>query len=101
LRKRTLLPAATPTTALLTALVDGRTGNYTDSPQNLPAGHDSAVGDINGDGYADLATGASQESVGAATTTGAVTVLYGSASGLTTTGVSTTGTPGYGTALNG
>ncbi|WP_328439495.1 FG-GAP-like repeat-containing protein [Streptomyces sp. NBC_00444] len=42
------------------------------------------LGDINGDGYADLAIGASGESTGAAATTGSVTVLYGSASGLTT-----------------
>ncbi|MGW0763037.1 hypothetical protein ACWD1Y_42380 [Streptomyces sp. NPDC002814] len=43
-----------------------------------------ALGDINGDGYADLAIGASGEATGAAATTGSVTVLYGSASGLTT-----------------
>ncbi|MFD5575142.1 FG-GAP-like repeat-containing protein [Streptomyces cadmiisoli] len=48
-----------------------------------------SVGDINGDGYADLAIGASGESTGAATTTGSVTVLYGSARGLTTTGAKT------------
>ncbi|OKK10047.1 FG-GAP repeat protein [Streptomyces sp. CB02400] len=38
------------------------------------------LGDIDGDGYADLAVGAAGENSGA----GAVTVLYGSASGLTT-----------------
>ncbi|WP_369171028.1 hypothetical protein AB5J49_25675 [Streptomyces sp. R28] len=53
------------------------------------------LGDINGDGYADLAVGASGENAGA----GAVTVLYGSATGLRTTGVqsftqNTTGVPG-------
>ena len=42
-----------------------------------------SLGDINGDGYADLAVGASGENAGA----GSVTVLYGSASGLKTTGV--------------
>jgi hypothetical protein len=54
-----------------------------------------SLGDINGDGYADLAVGASGENAGA----GSVTVLYGSASGLKTTGVqsftqNTTGVPG-------
>ncbi|GAA4304804.1 FG-GAP repeat protein [Streptomyces venetus] len=41
-----------------------------------------SLGDINGDGYADLAIGAAGENSAA----GAVTVLYGSASGLTTKG---------------
>ncbi|MFG2552296.1 integrin alpha [Streptomyces sp. NPDC048581] len=54
-----------------------------------------ALGDVNGDGYADLAVGASGENSGA----GAVTVLYGSASGLRTTGAqsftqNTAGVPG-------
>ncbi|MFF4487597.1 FG-GAP-like repeat-containing protein [Streptomyces sp. NPDC001544] len=43
------------------------------------------LGDLNADGYADLAVGASGEDSGA----GAVTVLYGSASGLRTTGAKT------------
>ncbi|MFI8305391.1 FG-GAP repeat protein [Streptomyces sp. NPDC085927] len=54
-----------------------------------------ALGDVNGDGYADLAVGTAGENSGA----GAVTVLYGSASGLTTKGAksftqNTTGVPG-------
>ncbi|WP_432194497.1 hypothetical protein [Streptomyces sp. bgisy027] len=54
-----------------------------------------SFGDVNGDGYADLAIGASGENSGA----GMVTVLYGSASGLRTTGVqsytqNTSGVPG-------
>ncbi|MEJ8670363.1 FG-GAP repeat protein [Streptomyces sp. MS1.AVA.1] len=58
-------------------------------------GSDVSLGDINGDGYADLAVGASGENSGA----GAVTVLYGSASGLRTTGAqsltqNTAGVPG-------
>jgi hypothetical protein len=58
-----------------------------------------ALGDIDGDGYADLAVGASYESVGSATTTGTATVLRGTAGGLTTTGAktwsqSTSGVPG-------
>ncbi|MEV7678953.1 FG-GAP-like repeat-containing protein [Streptomyces sp. NPDC088341] len=48
-----------------------------------------SLGDINGDGYADLAIGASGESTGAAATTGSVTVLYGSAAGLTTKAATT------------
>ncbi|WP_309059291.1 FG-GAP repeat protein [Streptomyces sp.] len=54
-----------------------------------------ALGDVNGDGYADLAVGAAGENGGA----GAVTVLYGTASGLTTDGSksytqNTAGVPG-------
>ncbi|MFF9485920.1 hypothetical protein [Streptomyces sp. NPDC014676] len=54
-----------------------------------------ALGDVDGDGYADLAVGAAGENNGA----GAVTVLYGSASGLTTGGAqyytqNTAGVPG-------
>ena len=44
-----------------------------------------ALGDINGDGYADLAVGADQENIGEALQAGAVTVFHGSAAGLTTT----------------
>ncbi|MFE4174295.1 FG-GAP repeat protein [Streptomyces sp. NPDC056909] len=45
--------------------------------------------DFNGDGRADLAIGAPGDSTGTATTTGSVTVLYGSAAGLTTKGATT------------
>ncbi|MGW2521769.1 hypothetical protein ACWC09_33090 [Streptomyces sp. NPDC001617] len=48
-------------------------------------GSSVSLGDVNGDGYADLAIGAAGENSGA----GAVTVLYGSASGLKTTGAKT------------
>ncbi|KAB1143339.1 hypothetical protein F7R91_25805 [Streptomyces luteolifulvus] len=58
-----------------------------------------SLGDINGDGHADLAIGSSGETSGSATAAGAVTVLYGSASGLNTQGArtytqNTTGVPG-------
>ncbi|MDQ0750067.1 hypothetical protein QF034_004298 [Streptomyces africanus] len=58
-------------------------------------GSDVSLGDINGDGYADLAVGTAGENSAA----GAVTVLYGSASGLTTKGATsytqnTAGVPG-------
>jgi hypothetical protein len=45
-----------------------------------------AAGDFNNDGFADLAVGAPGEAVGAADVAGAVSVLYGSATGLTTSG---------------
>ena len=45
-----------------------------------------AAGDFNGDGVADLAAGASGENVGSVEDAGAVSVLYGSAGGLTTGG---------------
>ena len=45
-----------------------------------------AAGDFNNDGFADLAAGATGENVGSAAEAGAVSVLYGSASGLTTSG---------------
>ncbi|MER5836011.1 hypothetical protein ABT116_35610 [Streptomyces sp. NPDC002130] len=58
-------------------------------------GSDVCLGDVNGDGYADLAIGTAGENDSA----GAVTVLYGSASGLTTKGATaytqnTAGVPG-------
>ena len=45
-----------------------------------------ASGDFNNDGFADLAAGAPFEDVGSTVDAGAVSVLYGSAGGLTTTG---------------
>src|SRR5215211_7838211 len=45
-----------------------------------------AAGDFNRDGFADLAVGAPYETVGSAFAAGAVSVLYGSAGGLTTSG---------------
>jgi hypothetical protein len=45
-----------------------------------------AAGDFNHDGFADLAVGAPGERVGSADGAGAVSVLYGSAGGLTRTG---------------
>jgi hypothetical protein len=45
-----------------------------------------AAGDFNGDGFADLAAGASGENVGSVPDAGAVSVWYGSARGLTTAG---------------
>ncbi len=45
-----------------------------------------AVGDANGDGYADVAVGAGGEDLGPDERAGMVTLLYGSASGLTSNG---------------
>jgi hypothetical protein len=49
-------------------------------------GHALAWGDFNGDGYADLAIGMPYKSPPSITRAGAVLVLYGSASGLTSAG---------------
>jgi predicted metal-binding protein len=45
-------------------------------------GRSTRTGDFNGDGYADLAVSAFQESIGAVTEAGAVDVIYGSSCGL-------------------
>lgn len=45
-----------------------------------------AVGDFDGDGYADLAVGAPDEDVGAASAAGGVNVIYGSSAGLDASG---------------
>ncbi|MFK4150020.1 FG-GAP and VCBS repeat-containing protein [Streptomyces sp. NPDC004065] len=62
-------------------------------------GYDLDTGDVNGDGYADVAIGVMQESMSGVSTTGAVTVLRGSSKGLTGTGSvswhqNTAGVPG-------
>ncbi|MET9880872.1 FG-GAP repeat protein [Actinacidiphila glaucinigra] len=62
-------------------------------------GSDLSVGDVNRDGYADVAIGASGEDIGRVADAGAVWVLRGSARGLTTAGVldvnqNTAGVPG-------
>ncbi|POX57421.1 hypothetical protein C3492_43790, partial [Streptomyces sp. Ru62] len=62
-------------------------------------GYDLDTGDVDGDGYADVAIGVMQESISGVSTTGAVTVLRGSAKGLTATGAvswhqNTAGVPG-------
>jgi disulfide bond formation protein DsbB len=49
-------------------------------------GSQVAAADFNGDGFADLVIGVNRESVGAVAEAGAVNVLYGSASGLVSSG---------------
>jgi hypothetical protein len=72
-------PAQTPTTVHQdTAGVPGK--GESDDCFGCAVG----VGDIDGDGYADVAVGAQNEDVGGRRNTGSVTVLYGSAAGLTT-----------------
>ncbi|WDV53307.1 FG-GAP-like repeat-containing protein [Streptomyces coeruleorubidus] len=58
-----------------------------------------STGDINGDGYADVAVAAHGEDLGTVAEAGSVTVLFGSASGLRTSGATsytqdTSGVPG-------
>lgn len=67
-------------------------------------GRGLSIGDTNGDGYLDVATGLPGEDLGSVTDAGGVLVLRGSAGGLTTTGIkaftqNTSGVPG--TAENG
>ncbi|MZD22041.1 MULTISPECIES: FG-GAP-like repeat-containing protein [Streptomyces] len=63
-------------------------------------GSELSLGDINGDGKSDLVVGAPGENLGGVVNAGAVTVLYGSASGVNTTSgyqylaQSTAGVPG-------
>ena len=57
-----------------------------------------AAGDLDGDGIFDLAVGAPGEDIGSAFRTGAVTVLFGSDAGLTTTGSQTLRQGGSGVA---
>ncbi len=66
---------------------------YQDSPdvEDAPEQDDNfggalAVGDFDGDGYADLAVGVPNEDVGSVVDAGAVNVLYGSAAGLSAAG---------------
>ncbi|MFF4015350.1 FG-GAP-like repeat-containing protein [Streptomyces sp. NPDC001843] len=58
-----------------------------------------STGDVNGDGYADVVVGAPGEDTGSARDAGSVTILFGSASGLKTSGSTsytqnTAGVPG-------
>ncbi|MFJ4713054.1 VCBS repeat-containing protein [Streptomyces sp. NPDC088785] len=82
--------------------------NITQNSGNVPGssergdafGSELALGDINGDSFADVVVSAPGEKLGSAVHTGAVTVLYGSANGLNTTSgtqffaQSTAGVPG-------
>ncbi|MEU9332900.1 VCBS repeat-containing protein [Streptomyces sp. NPDC048290] len=77
-----------------TATGPGRSTGITQDTAGIPDaaesqdrfGHELDLGDINGDGYLDLAIGTVLENVKDDVDTGMVTVLYGSASGLRTSG---------------
>ncbi|MDT0390894.1 FG-GAP-like repeat-containing protein [Streptomyces dubilierae] len=84
-----------------------RTTSYTQSTTGVPGTSESgdgfgggvALGDINGDGFADLAVGATYESFGTSEDTGTVTILHGSRTGFSAIGAvslsqSTSGVPG-------
>ncbi|MHB9860211.1 FG-GAP repeat domain-containing protein [Streptomyces sp. YIM S03343] len=91
-----------------TASGPGSTTGVTQNTGNVPGssekgdsfGWDLDLGDINGDGYQDLAVATAKEDLGGVTDAGMVTVLYGSASGLNvssgfqTFAQSTAGVPG-------
>ncbi|MEU3557628.1 FG-GAP-like repeat-containing protein [Streptomyces fragilis] len=69
------------------------------SESNDMFGHELDLGDVNGDGFLDLAIGVAGENVDGVTDTGSVLVLYGKASGITGTGAqyidqNTAGVPG-------
>jgi hypothetical protein len=82
---------------ILRGSLSGLTANDEDWTQDTPGvpdssengdafGHALAGGDFNGDNYDDLAIGAMGEGFGSAQRAGAVTVLFGSVSGLTASG---------------
>src|SRR5919204_1090753 len=68
---------------LLTALLPGPSALAVDAGA---AGSGGGAGDFNGDGVADLAVGVPGEDVAGIEDAGAVNVLYGSATGVTTAG---------------
>jgi hypothetical protein len=74
---------ATGTDDAVTSLVDGRIGNFVDWLQYLPSGYVSAVGDIDGDGHADIAVGNHRETSAdpSGALGGKVTVVYGGSDG--------------------
>jgi hypothetical protein len=81
--------------------VSQNTGSVPGSSETGDAfGWDISLGDINGDGYADLAIGAPGEDIDGVSNAGSVTVAYGSASGINTASKvqyfhqNTTGVPG-------
>ncbi|MFJ6506857.1 FG-GAP-like repeat-containing protein [Streptomyces sp. NPDC091879] len=89
-------------TAVTHLVTDPSIGNYTDWLQDLPAGTVSAIGDIDKDGYADIAIGNPAEISAdpAGATGGKVTVVYGGPGGKDTSraplvlGQDTPGVPG-------
>jgi len=68
------------------AIVQGLYGVLDSYEEDDWFGEALGTGDFNGDGYADLAIGSPREDHGSASDVGAVNVLFGSASGLTSSG---------------
>lgn len=64
----------------------GNAGILDTAELNDGFGYALTNGDFNGDGYADLAVGARGETIGSASSAGAVNIIYGSGSGLTAAG---------------
>ncbi|HPH98284.1 MAG TPA: FG-GAP repeat protein [Anaerolineaceae bacterium] len=64
----------------------GNNGILDTAEMNDRFGSTLVSGDFNGDGYADLAVGAHSETIGSASSAGAVNIIYGSDSGLTAAG---------------
>ncbi|MEU6259540.1 hypothetical protein [Streptomyces sp. NPDC047043] len=70
----------------VTTLVDGSIGNFNDWLVTMPSGYVSSVGDIDGDGYADVAVGNHRETSAdpAGAKGGRVTIRYGGPDGADT-----------------
>ncbi|MGI5376965.1 VCBS repeat-containing protein [Streptomyces sp. CA-251387] len=89
-----------PQTSSATGITQN-TGNVPGTSEgNDYFGYELDLGDVNGDGFLDLAIGVAGENIGSAVDTGAVTILYGTADGLNTASgaqsfaQSTAGVPG-------
>lgn len=78
-----LLPA--PLVAVLLLMATRLGGLYSPVTQPQLAAAETPFTDFNGDGFADLAIGVPQESLGSVGFAGAVNVIYGSSSGLSAT----------------
>jgi hypothetical protein len=83
---RAIASMVTLTVAAATLTPAGPSGAASTRFGRGPGAAASPTADFNGDGFADLAVGVPGESVGTATQAGAVSVLYGSATGLTSSG---------------
>jgi hypothetical protein len=58
-------------------------GVYSNAGNDDEFAHAVAAGDVNGDGYADIAVGAPRDNIGTVNNAGIVTLLFGSANGVT------------------
>jgi hypothetical protein len=74
-----------PLTGAATGITQDTAGVPGTAETNDWFGYELDLGDVNDDGFLDLAIGVAGENIGPDTDTGTITVLYGSASGLDTT----------------